>query len=64
MLQVCVLIMAGLFAALVVRKDKPEYATLIILLTSFLVAMKVLGVMEGIMEEMESWREILNESVR
>ena len=35
LLQVCVLIMAGLFAALVVRKDKPEYATLIILLTSF-----------------------------
>lgn len=64
MLQVCVLIMAGLFAALVVRKDKPEYATLIILLTSFLVAMKVLGVMEGIVEEIDSWREILNENVR
>lgn len=35
MIQVCVLAMAGLFAVLIIRKDKPEFATLIILLVSF-----------------------------
>lgn len=63
MLQVCVLAMAGLFAALIIKKDKPEYATLIILLTAFAIAMKVFGVMNGIVEEMENWRGILSENV-
>ena len=35
MLQVCTLAFVGLFAALVLKKDKPEYATMVILLVSF-----------------------------
>lgn len=63
MLQVCIIAIAGLFAALIVKKDKPEYATLIILLTGFLIAMRVLGVIDAVLEEMEKWRGILSENV-
>lgn len=59
MVQVCVLAVAGLFAALITRKDKPEFATLIILLVSFFIAIRVLGVLENVMAEVEGWREIL-----
>ncbi len=63
MLQVCILAIAGLFAALIVKKDKPEYATLIILFTGFLIAMRVLGVLDAILKEMENWRDVLSENV-
>ena len=32
MIQICVLAIAGLFAALIIKKDKPEFAVLIIML--------------------------------
>ena len=54
MLQVCVMAAAGMFAAIVIRKDKPEYATLIILLVGFLIALKVVGALDGMLEEIES----------
>lgn len=63
MLQICILAMAGLFAALVIKKDKPEYATLIILLTGFLIAMQVLGIMDKIVEEINGWQGILRDNV-
>ena len=63
LLQVCVLAMAGVFSALIIKKDKPEFATLIILLTSFFIAMKVLGIMEGLVKEIDGWTGILSENV-
>ena len=63
MLQVCVLALAGLFAALIVKKDKPEYASLIILFTGFLIAVRVLGLMDAVLEEMDKWRSILSDNV-
>lgn len=63
MLQVCVVATAGMFAAIVIRKDKPEYATLIILLVSFLVALRVVGVLDGMLEEIEGWGKLLQENV-
>ncbi len=54
---------AGMFAAIVIRKDKPEYATLIILLVSFLIALKVVGVLDSMLEEMQSWGVLLQENV-
>lgn len=59
MLQICVLALAGLFAAIVIRKDKPEYATLIIILVSFIIAIRVLGVMEKAVDELKDWESIL-----
>lgn len=59
MLQICVLALAGLFAALVVRKDKPEYASLIILLVSFFIAIRVLGILGNVTGEIEGWQAVL-----
>lgn len=60
MLQICVLSVAGLFAALVIRKDKPEYASLIILLVSFFIAIRVLGILENVTGEIEGWQTVLD----
>ena len=63
MLQVCVVVAAGMFAAIIIRKDKPEYATLIILLVSFLIALRVIGVLDGMLEEIQGWSKLLKENV-
>lgn len=63
MIQVCVMAAAGMFAAIIIRKDKPEYATLIILLVGFLIALKVVGAIDGMLTELESWSRLLKENV-
>lgn len=63
MIQVCVMAAAGMFAAIIIRKDKPEYATLIILLVGFLIALKVVGALDGMLEEIKSWSQLLQENV-
>ena len=63
MLQVCVMAAAGMFAAIIIKKDKPEYATLIILLVGFLIALKVVGALDGMLAEIESWSRLLQENV-
>lgn len=62
MLKVCVLAMAGVFSALIIKKDKPEFATLIILLTSFFIAMKVLEIIQGFVNEISGWTSIIGEN--
>lgn len=59
MLQVCTLAFVGLFAALVLKKDKPEYATMVILLVSFFIAMKIMGILEEILGQLEEWGTLL-----
>lgn len=62
MLKVCVLAMAGVFSALIIKKDKPEFANLIILLTSFFIAMKVLEIIQGVVNEISGWTSIIGEN--
>lgn len=62
MIQVCVLALAGLFAALIIRKDKPEFATLIIILAGFSIALRMLGVLGNIMDEVEDWQQMLGDN--
>lgn len=59
MIQVCVLALAGLLAAIIIKKDKPEFATMIIILVSFIIAIRVLGVMGNAVGELENWESIL-----
>lgn len=59
MLQICLLALAGLFASIIIKKDKPEYATLIIILVSFFIAIRVLGVLGKAVEELKNWESIL-----
>ena len=62
MLQVCMLSAAGLFAALVIKKDKPEFSTLIIAFVSVLIAIKVVGVIDDVLREIEDWQKLLGEN--
>ncbi|MDE7321148.1 MAG: stage III sporulation protein AD [Lachnospiraceae bacterium] len=59
MLEICVLALAGLFASIILKKDKPEYSTLIIILVSFFIAIRVLGVLGKAVEELKNWETIL-----
>ena len=63
MIQICVLAKAGLFAALVIKKDRPEFATLIIMLVSFFIAIRVLTVLETAIGEFENWESILGGNI-
>ena len=62
MLQICMLAAAGLFAALVMKKDKPEFATLIIAFVSVLIAIRVMGVLRDVLSEIEGWQTLLGEN--
>ena len=63
MIQICVLAIAGLFAALVIKKDKPEFATLIIILVSFFIAARILAVLGNAVEELEEWEAALGGNI-
>ena len=62
MLQVCMLAAAGLFAALVMKKDKPEFATMIIAFVSVLIAIRVMEVLKDALSEIEKWQTLLGEN--
>lgn len=63
MLQICVLAIAGLFAAIIVKKDKPEYASLIIMVVGFIIAIRVMLVIGGVVEELESFERFISENI-
>lgn len=63
MLQICVLAIAGLFAALIVKKDKPEYASLIIMFVGFFIAIRVMLVIGGVVEELEGFEGFISENI-
>lgn len=61
MIWICVTASAGLFAALVLKKDKPEYALFVILLTSLLLALRGIGALEIVIEEIQHWNVLLGD---
>ena len=63
MIQICLLAIAGLFAALIIKKDKPEFAVLIIMLVSFFIAIRILTILGNAVEELESWESILGGNI-
>ncbi|MBD5451761.1 MAG: stage III sporulation protein AD [Lachnospiraceae bacterium] len=63
MLQICVLAIAGLFAAIIVKKDKPEYASFIIMVVGFFIAIRVMLVIGGVAEELESFEGFIRENI-
>ncbi len=63
MIQICVLAIAGLFAALIIKKDKPEFAVFIIMLVSFFIAIRILTILGNAVEELESWESILGGNI-
>ena len=61
MFVVCITASAGLFAALILKKDRPEYAVFVIVLTSLLLALRIMGVLETVMGELQQWDALLGE---
>ena len=61
MFVVCITASAGLFAALILKKDRPEYALFVIVLTSLLLALRIMGVLETVMGELQQWDTLLGE---
>lgn len=59
MIQVCLLAAAGLFAALVIKKDKPEFATFIVAFAGIMIAIRVLVVLRDVLSEIEEWQTLL-----
>lgn len=53
------LALAGLFATIIIKKDKPEFAVLIIILVSFIIAIRVMGVLGNAVDELRRWESIL-----
>lgn len=50
---------AGIFAGLILKKDKPELATVIIILISFCIGIRVFGVVELLIDEIKGWTKLL-----
>ena len=63
MISVCILSLAGLLSAIIIRKDKPEFVIMIIILTGFCIALKIMGIMRGTIEEIKQWQNVLAENV-
>lgn len=63
MLQVCVIAVAGLFAALIIRKDRPEFAALIVMLAGIFIGIRVLSLFSGIVEELEGFGELISQNI-
>ena len=63
MIQICVLAIAGLGAALIIKTDKQELAVLIIMLVSFFIAIRIVTVLGNAVEELESWESILGGNI-
>ena len=61
MFVVCITASAGLFAALILKKDRPEYAVFVIVLTSLLLALRIMGILETVMGELQQWDTLLGE---
>lgn len=60
MFSVVVISVASLFTAVILKKDKPEYATLVILLTSTCIALKILSIADELIAEFHSWESFLS----
>ena len=60
MIQVCIMAIAGIFAGLILKKDKPELAAVIIMLISFCIGIRVFGVVEMLIEEIQGWAKLLD----
>lgn len=59
MIQVCIMVAAGLIAAIILKKDRPEYSIMIIILVSLMIALHIFGIMEDCLKEVMAWSNFL-----
>lgn len=63
MISACIITIAGLMSAIIIKKDKPEYAVLIIVFTGFCIALRVMGLMEVALEEIRQWEGVISDKI-
>lgn len=64
MIRVCVIVAAGLMAAIILKKDRPEYSLLIIILVSLIIALYMFGILEECLREISIWSNLLQGNER
>jgi stage III sporulation protein AD len=62
MFQVCVIAIAGVFASLIIKKDKPEFSVIIIMLIGFYIALRVMSLLGNLMEEIGQWQMLIGDN--
>jgi stage III sporulation protein AD len=62
MFQVCVIAIAGVFASLIIKKDKPEYSTMIIMLIGFYIALRVMTMLGNLLDEIGKWQTLIGDN--
>jgi stage III sporulation protein AD len=62
MFQVCVIAIAGVFASLIIKKDKPEFSVIIIMLIGFYIALRVMSLLGNLMEEIGQWQTLIGDN--
>jgi stage III sporulation protein AD len=62
MFQVCVIAIAGVFASLIIKRDKPEYSTMIIMLIGFYIALRVMTMLGNLVDEISKWQSLIGDN--
>jgi stage III sporulation protein AD len=53
---------AGIFASLMIKRDKPEYSAMIIMLIGFYIALRVMAMIGNLMEEIGKWQTLIGDN--
>jgi stage III sporulation protein AD len=62
MFQICIIAIAGVFASLIIKKDKPEYSAIIIMLIGFYIALRVMALLGNLLEEISKWQTLIGDN--
>jgi stage III sporulation protein AD len=62
MFQICIIAIAGVFASLIIKKDKPEYSAIIIMLIGFYIALRVMALLGNLIEEISKWQTLIGDN--
>jgi stage III sporulation protein AD len=57
-----VIAIAGVFASLIIKKDKPEFSVIIIMLIGFYIALRVMSLLGNLMEEIGQWQTLIGDN--
>jgi stage III sporulation protein AD len=53
---------AGIFASMMIKKDKPEFSAMIIMLIGFYIALRVIAMIGNLMEEIGKWQTLIGDN--
>lgn len=62
MLEVVIIAIVALFASLILKKEKQEYATLVIILACLFISTKVLRVVDELIVQFQEWESFISQN--